>query len=127
MSPKTLLEPTEIEEVNQACTQLVASISALVKRTRQIEDQFAEYRQQSADPKHRYDTTDNVLRNCNLPRYLLFELVKKGEIRSIALPRKPGSKRIRRLIDLDSLDAYLDNYATKERSLPDAAAGQEVA
>jgi hypothetical protein len=48
----------------------------------------------------------------DIPRYRLFELLKQRAIRSYAI-RRPGSKRVLRLIDLDSLEEYLARHATE--------------
>jgi hypothetical protein len=44
-------------------------------------------------------------------RYRIFELINEGKIRSAVLKRK-GLIRGRRLIDLDSLDAYISQHVT---------------
>jgi hypothetical protein len=46
-----------------------------------------------------------------IPRYRIFELVAEGKIRSAVLKRK-GLIRGRRLIDLESLDAWISKHAS---------------
>jgi hypothetical protein len=53
-----------------------------------------------------------VVRDYGIPRYRVFEMLKNGEIRSTAIARK-GSKRHLRLIDLDSLESFLNRFATE--------------
>jgi hypothetical protein len=60
----------------------------------------------------RYAVPKQVVRNYGIPRYRLFEMLKNKEIRSTAIRRK-GSKRVLRLIDLRSLEAHLDRFATE--------------
>ena len=60
----------------------------------------------------RYAPPIKVVELYGIPRYRVFEMLKNKEIRSTAI-RRPGSKRTLRLIDLDSLEAYLDRFATE--------------
>jgi hypothetical protein len=52
-----------------------------------------------------------------IPRYRMFELLKEGQIRSATLKRK-GKQRGIRLIDLDSLDAYIEKHVVKSEVQP---------
>jgi hypothetical protein len=62
----------------------------------------------------RYAVPKQVVHIYGIPRYRLFEMLKDKVIRSTAIRRK-GSKRVLRLIDLDSLEAYLDRFATETK------------
>jgi len=62
----------------------------------------------------RYAVPKVVVRDYGIPRYRLFEMLKDKVIRSTAIRRK-GSKRCLRLIDLASLEAYLDQNATEAK------------
>ena len=62
----------------------------------------------------RYSVPKQVVHIYGIPRYRLFEMLKDKVIRSTAIRRK-GSKRVLRLIDLDSLEAYLDRFATETK------------
>ena len=64
-------------------------------------------------------------------RAKLYELMKSGAIKSFAY-REPGKRSRMRLIDKDSIDAYLDRqaakaYAEQERARTKAIASQEEA
>ena len=61
--------------------------------------------------KPKWAKPDYTLQLYRMPRYRLFELIKDRAIRS-ALIRRKGSKKGMRLIDLASLDAYLERHAT---------------
>ena len=62
----------------------------------------------------RYAVPKQVVQIYGIPRYRLFEMLKDEVIRSTAIRRK-GSKRVLRLIDLSSLEAYLDRFATEAK------------
>jgi hypothetical protein len=72
----------------------------------------------------RYALPKQVVEIYGIPRYRVFEMLKHREIRSTAIAR-PGSKRKMRLIDLDSLEAYLDRFAVEAEELPNT--NKEVA
>jgi hypothetical protein len=64
-------------------------------------------------------------------RAKLYELMKSGAIKSFAY-REPGKRSRMRLIDKDSIDAYLNRqaakaYAEQERARTKAIASQEEA
>jgi hypothetical protein len=62
----------------------------------------------------RYAVPKVVVRDYGIPRYRLFEMLKDEVIRSTAIRRK-GSKRCLRLIDLVSLETYLNQNATEAK------------
>jgi hypothetical protein len=62
----------------------------------------------------RYAPPMAVVRDYGIPRYRVFEMLKNKEIRSTTISRK-NSKRHLRLIDLDSLESYLDRFATEAK------------
>jgi hypothetical protein len=59
----------------------------------------------------RYGKPNTVVAIYDIPRYRVFELLKAKAFRSILIKR-PGSKRGLRLIDLDSLEAFLAKFAS---------------
>ena len=96
-------ESDPVDAIRRACDQLVATVTALTQQA-QKPDQEPVY------PKRvtrKYAPPEIVIREYSLPRYLLFEWIRDGKIRSTGLPRNPGAKRLRRLIDIDSLEQYL--------------------
>jgi len=59
----------------------------------------------------RYGKPKTVIAIYDIPRYRLFELIKEKSFRSV-LVKRPGAKRGLRLIDLDSLETFLEKFAT---------------
>jgi hypothetical protein len=59
----------------------------------------------------RYGKPNTVVAIYDFPRYRLFECIKRGDFRSVLIKR-PGTKRGLRLIDLDSLETFLNRFAT---------------
>jgi hypothetical protein len=55
---------------------------------------------------------DWVARRYGLPRYRVFELIKEGQIRSAQIRRK-GKQKAMRLIDLRSVDRFLEQHVSK--------------
>jgi hypothetical protein len=62
----------------------------------------------------RYSKPGTVVKNYDIPRYRVFELLKAKAFRSVLIKR-PGSKRGLRLIDLDSLESFLAKFATGDQ------------
>jgi hypothetical protein len=52
-----------------------------------------------------------VAQRYGLPRYRVFELIKEGQIRSALIKRK-GRKKGMRLVDLHSVDRYLEEHVS---------------
>ena len=52
-----------------------------------------------------------VAQRYGLPRYRVFELIKEGQIRS-ALIRRKGKQKAMRLIDLRSVDRFLEEHVS---------------
>jgi hypothetical protein len=52
---------------------------------------------------------------CPFSRAYVYDLINRGLIGSVAVSL-PGSRRKRRLIDADSLDRFLENLMTEQKS-----------
>jgi hypothetical protein len=59
----------------------------------------------------RYGKPNTVVAIYDIPRYRVFQLIKDKAFRTILIKR-PGAKRGLRLIDLDSLEAFLAKFAS---------------
>jgi hypothetical protein len=59
----------------------------------------------------RYGKPNTVIAIYDIPRYRLFQFIKDGAFKS-TLIKRPGAKRGLRLIDLDSLETFLDKFAS---------------
>jgi hypothetical protein len=59
----------------------------------------------------RYGKPNTVVAIYDIPRYRVFQLIKEKAFRS-TLIKRPGSKRGLRLIDLDSLESFLEKFAS---------------
>jgi hypothetical protein len=62
-------------------------------------------------PLPRWGKPGYVVQTYGIPRYRVFELIKEGKVRSTLIKRK-GRQKGMRLIDLNSLDKYLEQYAS---------------
>jgi hypothetical protein len=71
-----------------------------------------------AEPEPRWGKPAWVAQRYGLPRYRVFELIKEGHFRSALIKRK-GRKKGLRLIDLSSVDRYLEQHLTS----PEASSG----
>jgi hypothetical protein len=59
----------------------------------------------------RYGKPKTVIAIYDIPRYRLFQFIKDKAFRSV-LVKRPGAKRGLRLIDLDSLESFLNKFET---------------
>ena len=59
----------------------------------------------------RYGKPKTVVAIYDIPRYRVFQLIKDKAFRT-TLIKRPGAKRGLRLIDLDSLESFLAEFAT---------------
>jgi hypothetical protein len=63
-------------------------------------------------PRHRkWGRIKAAVEASGVPRYRLYQLIRDGAIRTAVLRHK-GKQRGMRLVDLDSLDAYIVKHAT---------------
>ena len=63
-------------------------------------------------PEPLWGKPDWVARRYGLPRYRVFELIKEGKIRSALIKRK-GRKKGLRLIELNSVNHFLEQHVSK--------------
>lgn len=68
-----------------------------------------------AGPEPLWGKPDWVARRYGLPRYRVFELIKEGHFRSALIKRK-GRKKGLRLIDLTSVNHYLEEHVSPVES-----------
>jgi hypothetical protein len=81
--------------------------------------------------RQRYLRVEQALEYGPWRRAKLYQLIRRGDLKSFVLKEK-GALRGMRLIDRDSIDAYLEKqaaaaYAASEKTAPTSAASQEEA
>jgi hypothetical protein len=67
-------------------------------------------------PKRRYASIDWVEANYPFSRRKLYYYIEAGAIKSYVLRQDPAKRRGKRIVDLESLDSFIESQATEEQA-----------